>query len=167
MDRTVLLQNKARLIMIMAGLSIAQTVFGFLGASRAARAQERIDKANAAAQNTIRLATNEFKAAESSLQNFNRTLANKRILERGGQEREALGENAIRMFDDFVEGGVTRRIQSAEQMGQLAAQTAFLGVGGTTAELIEDTMKFTEARVEQGMQLRPITRLRSNRVCYC
>lgn len=133
----------------MMGLSILSG----MGQSKAARAQARaqatVTRAETAANEVIREASNVREGARASLGEFIRSMNNQRIMEAAGAQYNQLGETVVRTLDQAVKGGLSRQVAAMEEVGAMAAQAAWAGVGGTTVDLIDGTLRLRNAMIEQ------------------
>jgi hypothetical protein len=111
-------------------------------ASRRAQieAQSIIDRANADAANVTRKANNEVSAATTSLQNYARSLNNKRAGAAAGARIDAIKINAGRAMDKLTQTGVAHDVQSVEQFGQVVAAAAAAGVSGGSIDAVRRAM---------------------------
>jgi len=144
---------------IQLGVSLAGSFFGNRASKSAAKNQERIDTANAYAQNLlgqtnadaanmVRGANNKLAVEQSRLSNKLRSMGNQAKLEAGGDAIGALNTNLVRLQDRAVNGSLNQRIQAAEQLGAMQAQAAAMGAGGTTAAMLHQTMQLAQSRAE-------------------
>lgn len=109
------------------------------------KAQRILDKAEYNAKETIRTANNELGAAQSSLSNWMRSVNNQRTIDAAGEAYNATGENLSRMWQQSTTGSLQRRVQANEQLGAIQASAAAAGVGGSTVDLINGTLKLRNA----------------------
>lgn len=109
------------------------------------KAQRTLDKAEVSASNLIREANNELGAAQSSLSNWMRSVSNKRLITAAGEQYNAYTDNVGRMWDQSATGSLQRRIQASEQLGAIQASAAAAGVGGSTVDTINGTLKLRNA----------------------
>lgn len=132
-----------------AGMSLANG-FGQSSLQRAEyKAQRTLDKAEYESKEKIRKASNEFGRAQGSLANWMRSVSNQRTVEAAGDAYNAMSTNLGRTMDQAVTGSLQRRIQAAEQMGAISAQAAAAGVGGSTVDLINGTMRLRNAMLNE------------------
>lgn len=126
---------------MMAAVNIVGSILGFLGANDAAKAQMIIAKANADAENTIRKGKNAYEGAKASLSNYLRAEDTKAKFKAAGEEYNAINQNMMRARDQYIKGSVMERLAASEQLGALAAQASFMGIGGATVDNINSQIK--------------------------
>lgn len=112
-------------------------VFNFLLATDQAANAAKLNKA----KDEARLAKNERAGAESELQRFNQSLTNKKIMEQAGRNLGALSENLFRRMDAAAYGGIMAELQLSENLGATAAAAASAGIGGSSVESYNATMR--------------------------
>jgi len=126
---------------------------------KAAKNQKRIDEANAYVQNllgqtnadaanAVRGANNNLAVAQTRLSSTLRSMGNQAKLEAGGDAINALNTNLVRLQDRAANGSLNQQIMAAEQLGAVQAQAAAMGVGGTSAAMLHQTMQLAQARAE-------------------
>lgn len=116
------------------------------------KSQRILDKAEVEASNKIREANNELGNAQASLSNWMRSVSNKRTIEAAGEQYNALGENLGRMWAQSATGSLQRRIQASEQMGAIQASAAAAGVGGSTVDMINGSLKLRNAMLNMEIE---------------
>lgn len=116
------------------------------------KSQRILDKAEVNASNKIREANNELGNAQASLTNWMRSVSNKRLIEAAGEQYNAMGDNLSRMSQQATTGSLQRRVQAAEQMGALTAQAAAAGVGGSTVDLINGSLRLRNAMLNEEIE---------------
>lgn len=140
----------------MALAQVGMSLLGSMGQSKIERAQYKankiLDKAEYEAKERNRLANNELVAAQASLTDFMRSESNKRLIESAGDAYNALGQNIGRGLDQAVTGNVQRRIQAAEQLGAISASAAAAGVGGSTVDLINGSLRLRNAMLNEEIE---------------
>lgn len=127
---------------MMAAVNIIGSIFGFLGASSAAKAQMIVAKANADAENTIRKGKNAYEGAKAALSNYLRAEDTKQKFKAAGEQYNAINSNMQRARDQYVKGTIQEKLAASEQLGALTAQASFLGIGGSTVDSIRSQIKF-------------------------
>lgn len=132
----------------MGALSVLQGLGAGAAARRAARNQEKLAKAEMYADTVTREANNISRAAGSSLADFVRSLNNQRVSKAAGEQYNYLGENMMRVMEQSTSGTFSRRIEAAEQAGAIAAQNAWAGIGGATADMIDGTMALRDSIID-------------------
>jgi len=147
----------------MAAIQVGMAVVGAVQKNQAekgaAKSQQRIDKANAYIQNllgqtnadaanAVRGANNNLAVAQTRLSSTLRSMGNQAKLEAGGDAINALNTNLVRLQDRAANGSLNQQIMAAEQLGAVQAQAAAMGVGGTSAAVLHQTMQLAQARAE-------------------
>lgn len=127
------------------GLGIANSYLQAKGQQGMVKAQKIVDKANARAQNLLREGENEKRAAFNALANYTKSINNQRLMRAGGEQVTTLSENFNRLLDASTKGGLQQQIANSEELGRLSAQAAWSGVGGTTNEMIERTLRLRQS----------------------
>lgn len=112
------------------------------------KAQATIDAANVKASNLLRDGENEKAAARLSLATYAQALNNRRVARTGDEQITALSTNFGRMLDASTRGSLQAQIAASEQLGKVAAQAAFAGVGGASTEKVEATLRLRQALME-------------------
>lgn len=112
------------------------------------KAENRISRAQAAANNKTRQANNALQASRLSLESFTRTLGNQRIMEAGGEQVEAEVVNSRRNYDALINSSLDQQIQFAEQEGAMTAQAALNGVAGSVVQDVQLSSGIRRARAE-------------------
>lgn len=107
-------------------------------------AQSKID----AARITQR-SGNAKRAAISSLEAFNQSLSNSKLLDAAGDQVNSIEENLGRNLDAAAYGKLGQRVAAAEQAGQYAASAAAAGVGGSSVDTYNRTMQLSEDMAEE------------------
>lgn len=121
----------------------------------------RVDKAKYDAAVMQQRASNKAEAAKTSLAEFSRSLGNILRIEAAGKQYN----DATSQLASVIESrGLTRAnasLAAADRMGALTAQAAALGVGGSSVDLLNDTIKL-QRNVEQELQQMATDRLASS-----
>ena len=112
------------------------------------KAQTTIDAANVKASNLLRDGENEKAAARLSLATYTQSLNNRRVARAGDEQITALSTNFGRMLDASTRGSLQAQIAASEQLGKVAAQAAFAGVGGASTEKVEATLRLRQSLME-------------------
>lgn len=112
------------------------------------KAQTTIDAANVKASSLLRDGENEKAAARLSLATYAQSLNNRRVARAGDEQITALSTNFGRMLDASTRGSLQAQIAASEQLGKVAAQAAFAGVGGASTEKVEATLRLRQALME-------------------
>jgi hypothetical protein len=92
---------------------------------------------------------NERRGAETALQQFSSSLANKRAMDAAGKNIGAITENISRSLDSATFGSFQQRIAAAEQAGAASAMAGAAGVGGSTVEAYNETMRLSDAMAKE------------------
>lgn len=121
----------------------------FLQQRVAAKADKMLKQVNADASNLVRESVNERNAATNSLSEFMRTTSNKRLMEYGGQQANAISQNLGRLQDQLAVGSLSNRVKAAEQLGSVSAMAAASGVGGAAVSTIDMTLRLRNAITQQ------------------
>lgn len=108
--------------------------------------ENMIGKANADAANIVRRANNELAAAVGSLNRFKQSIGNQQILRASGQEQAQIQTNLLRAREDLNRGSVEDRLDTAFELGSIAAAVSAAGVGGSSRDVLSNTIKMTGAR---------------------
>lgn len=116
------------------------------------KAQRILDKAEYDAKERTRAANNELGAAQASLSSWMRSVSNKRTIEAAGEAYNAYGDNLSRMWQQSATGSLQRRVQANEQLGAIQASAAAAGVGGTTVDLINGSLRLRTAMLNQEIE---------------
>ena len=110
------------------------------------REQSKIDAAR-----ITQKSGNELRGAQTALQQFSASLANSRAMEAAGKQINASTENIARNLDASTSADLSLRIQAAEELGANVAMAAAAGVGGSSVEAYNQTLRLSQAmREEQG-----------------
>ncbi len=92
---------------------------------------------------------NERKAAESALAQFNTARANNRQMDAAGKAINANNENIARNLDATTKGDIMSRIAAAEELGASVAGAAAAGVGGSSIDQYNGTLRLQQAMNEE------------------
>lgn len=143
----------------MLGVQFLGNTLGGLGQRQQAKAQARltkaenlVNKANTEAANRIREANNELSVAIGSLNRFRQNLGNRQILRELGREQEQIQTNLIRAQSDLQRGAVEERLDTAFELGSLAAYAAAAGVGGGSKNVLNATIRMANARKQDALE---------------
>lgn len=113
---------------------------------RLTKAENEVTKANVYASNLTRDANNELSAAVGSLNRFRQSLNNRQVLRTSGREQEQIQTNLQRTLQDLNSGKLEQRLDTSFELGSLAASMGAAGVGGGSREMMNATIRMTEAR---------------------
>jgi len=112
-----------------------------MGSIFTAKAQYIVDKAKTQAARITQASGNELQGAQSSLQRFSASLGNRKILAAAGKNINNITENIGRNLDAATMGDFSTQIKSAEELGSLAATAAAAGVGGSSIDVYNETVR--------------------------
>jgi len=132
-----------------ARIAAAQQKAQYIVSTAQAQAQTLISQNNAAAQNLVAGANNILAGANEDINLYIQSLNNARASKGNAEAYNALQETIGRYSDDYARGTFQQRLQMAELAGRASAELSGAGVGGTTAQLINRTMKLQEGMVEE------------------
>jgi hypothetical protein len=110
----------------------------------------KVQKAQVKANRLIQAANNEKGAAESELQRFSAGLANRRRMDAAGENIANLEGHIARNIDAKNAGDLQGQLATAEELGRSASMAAAAGVGGSTIDAYNHTVKL-RAALEQGV----------------
>lgn len=145
---------------VAAAIAVVGAIVSFMGQRAQAKAQQIINRANIDAEKTVRTAQNELAGANSTLANFIREENNRRAMEAAGEQFNAIGKNINRYKDDITRGNLQQKTEAAQAFGSINATAAFYGVGGSTINQINDTLRRSVAigqeydKGKQGLQIK-------------
>jgi hypothetical protein len=92
---------------------------------------------------------NERRGAESSLQRFSAALSNQRAMDVAGSAVNDIAGNIARNLDAAAAGKFMSRIQAAEELGTSIAMASAAGVGGSTVEAYNATIRLNRNMQEE------------------
>lgn len=116
---------------------------------KGAKATQGTLKSNARVANILRKAQNQLAGAQGSLARYMQSRQNQELLKAGGAALDATSTNILRLQESAVTGGLSRRIQAAEEAGSLFASRAAAGLRGGTSEMLRATQELRVAQIEQ------------------
>lgn len=111
--------------------------------------QYRVAKANYEFNTKTQRANNAAQAAGAALQNFQITEGNRRNMEAAGIQYNDAMENINRALSKTTSGNLNVQLQAANAKGQLQAQAAAAGIGGTSIDLMDDLTDLQEQSILQ------------------
>lgn len=132
-----------------ARIQAAQQQAQYIVASAQAQAQNLIAQNNAMAQNLVAGANNVLAGATEDVSLYIQSLNNQRSSKGSAEAYNALQETIGRYSDDYARGTFQQQLQMAELAGRATAELSGAGIGGTTAQLINRTMKLQEGVVAE------------------
>lgn len=115
------------------------------------KAAQGTAKSNARVANILRKAQNQLSGAQGSLARYMQSRQNQELLKAGGAALDATSTNILRLQEAATSGGLSRRIQAAEEAGSLYASRAAAGLRGGTSEMLRATQELRVAQIEQGV----------------
>lgn len=92
---------------------------------------------------------NERRGAESELQRFSASLANRRTLDAAGSQINSITENIARNLEAAAAGTFSNRIAASEEMGATVAAAAAAGLGGSSLEMYNATLRLSQSMTEE------------------
>lgn len=114
-----------------------------------AQAQNIINQNNALAQNRLMTSNNILASAQEQSNLYIQSLNNQRSLKVSGDAYNQLQETIGRYSDDYLRGNFQQRLQVAEALGRQTAELSAAGVGGTTSQLVNRTMRLQAGMAEE------------------
>lgn len=101
------------------------------------------------ARRTTTVSGNKRRAAETSLANFERSVGNNRLMDSAGRQHDEIVANLSRNLDAAASGKLSQRIRAAEELGATASQAAAAGVGGSSVDVYNETLRLHAAMAEE------------------
>lgn len=132
-----------------ARIQAAQQQAQYIVSTAQAQAQTLLSQNDAATRNLIASGNNILAGATEDVSLYVQSLNNQRSAKGSGEAYNALQETIGRYSDDYARGTFQQRLQMAELAGRASAELSGAGIGGTTAQLINRTMKLQEGMVEE------------------
>lgn len=111
----------------------------------------RIKKAEYDAAVMTQKSSNKLEAAKQTLSDFSRSLANANRMEAAGKEYNEAVNTVAETLEARGVGRINSSLAAADKLGALAAGAAFSGVGGSSVQLLDDTVRL-QRNVEQQLQ---------------
>ncbi len=124
------------------GSSIPGGLFSFLMSTDLGAANARL----ARAKNKAQQARNELSGKQASHQTVMQSLSNQSRLKAAGSRFAAERENISRSLDSATTQTAMGMLQNAENMGKVAAMAASAGIGGTSTEAYNETLRTAAAQ---------------------
>lgn len=115
----------------------------------AGSAQRTVSKAQADAQNTIRKAQNQQRAAGLSLAATMRDLSYHATLTNAGEQYNSSSELLARTSEAWARGNFEQGLRNIEQLGAYSARASAAGVGGSSVQIISQTLQLQQARLAE------------------
>jgi hypothetical protein len=111
------------------------------------REQSKIDAAR-----ITQKSGNELRGAQTALQQFSATLANRRAMTAAGKQADAHASNIAKNLDATAAGTFGGRVRAAEELGASVAMAAASGVGGSTVDTYNRTLRLHQAMAEESQE---------------
>lgn len=111
----------------------------------------RVKMAEYNAAVTVQVAGNKKEAAMASLSDFSRSLGNTLRMEAAGKQFNEATSQLAEALEARGTGKINTSLAAAERMGQLTAQASAMGVGGSSMDLLNDTVKL-QRNITQDLQ---------------
>lgn len=111
-----------------------------------------VEQAKIDAARISQKANNERQGAETTLANFSASLSNSRAMEAAGSAVNDIRSNVARVNAKALDRSVNNRLAVAEELGAVAAMAAAAGVGGSSVETYNETVRLRAAMAEQEIE---------------
>lgn len=131
---------------------------GSLGTILQADNMYTVDKARYEAAKEVQTATNRREAATASLADFSRSLGNTLRVEAAGKEFNEAVSSLAGALESRTTGRINSSLAAAERIGALNAEASAMGVGGSSIDLLTDTIKL-QRNIEQDLQRQATARM--------
>jgi len=92
---------------------------------------------------------NERRGAQTALQQFSASLANSRAMDAAGKNINSITGDIARNLDATTAGNLQSRVAAAEELGANTAMAAAAGVGGSSVEVYNHTIRLNQAIREE------------------
>ena len=115
-------------------------------------AANTVARANAAASNLVRGASNELRSKQASLSRYAQSVNNQRVLSNTASSAEVALTNYRRSRDSALQDSFEQQISFAEQAGAQAAASAFSGLSGGVADIVRGTTALRRQRIQQRVE---------------
>jgi len=123
-----------------------------MGSMMYAGATHIIEQSKIDAARITQKSGNEKSGAISALQRGSAAIGNQRVLDAAGSQINDISGNIARNLDAAAQGNFMSRIQAAEELGASTAMAAAAGVGGSSVEAYNNTMRLNRAMQEEDAQ---------------
>lgn len=120
--------------------------------------QYTIDKAKYDAEKLVQTANNKKEAAIASLADFGRSLGNTLRIEAAGKEFNEAISSLASTLESRTTGQINSSLAAAERIGALNAEASAMGVGGSSIDLLTNTIKL-QRNIEQDLQRQTTERI--------
>ena len=111
-----------------------------------AKANNRISAVNTETGNRLRQYKNVASAAQTSLQRWQQSVNNQRVMNAGGDQLNASTQNFLRSVDARTFQDINQSISDSEQLGAQSAQQGAQGMMGGVTDMVD-----TSTRIRQGL----------------
>lgn len=95
---------------------------------------------------------NEVRGSNAALQQFSASLGNKRRMEAAGAAANDVSGNVARLKASLTAGTMNERIRASEELGAVAAMAGAAGIGGSSVEVYNETLRLHNAIREQAVE---------------
>lgn len=95
--------------------------------------------------------SNKLEVAKQTLSDFSRALANANRMEAAGKEYNEAVNSVAQTLESRSTGRINSSLAAADKLGALAAGAAFQGIGGSSVEMLDATVKL-QRNIEQQLQ---------------
>lgn len=118
----------------------------------------RIKMAEFEGANQVQVASNKLEAAKVALADFSRSLGNTLRIEAAGKEFNEATSNLAAALEGRTTNRLNASLAASERMGALSAMAGANGVGGSSVELLSDTIRL-QRNIEQDLQQQATDRM--------
>lgn len=136
-----------------ARIAAAQQQAQYTISAAQAQAQNLLNQNNAISQNALMTSNNIMAGAQEQANLYIKSLNNQRSLKMSGDAYNQLQETIGRYSDDYLRGSFQTRIQVAEALGRQTAELSAAGIGGSTAQLVNRTMRLQAGMAEEEQRI--------------
>lgn len=106
-------------------------------------------QANIDARRITAVSGNKKRGAQASLEQFEQSVGNQHIMDAAGRQANEITENLSRNLDAAVNGKLSERLQAAEELGAATVDAAAAGIGGSSIDSYNNTLRLQEAMAEE------------------
>ena len=135
--------------MLFALAGLAMSGIGMIGGAQTSKIQAAADRKRAEEQTKQSKAQQEGLNANSELSRQIQKINNARIMGAADKTFAAAATNLQRNRASRQTNSILSQVQQAEALGAYAANTASKGIGGSSADVIENTMRLRDAMQTQ------------------
>lgn len=118
---------------------------------KVAKAEYKLNKQRAQDAEMLNAYNNAKAMAEAELNTFMQRRQNNKVLEASGEALSQSRRNTGKQIDQLNSDKMNARMESASQLGSLAAEAAFAGVGGGSVDMVAETERFRAERINQAI----------------